>query len=137
MIRSEKRLGAAILCLLAACALLFFFPADSVVENPKDLNDTRGVPAVSIYLVLLIILTSASLALTGIGSIAQRFLRRRPLRLRISVYALANIPLVSTSLLGVLVSLAYLYDAVAGIMAALLFLLAFAFVLLAVPQKPQ
>ncbi|WP_434698382.1 hypothetical protein [Pseudomonas sp. D1-1] len=137
MIRSEKRLGAAILCLLAACALLFFFAADSVVENPADLTDTRGVPAVSIYLVLLMILASASLALTGIGSIAQRFLRRRSFRLRISVYVLANIPLVLTSLLGVLVSLAYLYDAVSGLIAALLFLLAFAFVLLAIPPKPQ
>ncbi|WP_434573588.1 hypothetical protein [Pseudomonas sp. Z3-8] len=137
MIRSEKRLGAAILCLLAACALLFFFPPDSVVENPGDLTDTRGVPAVSIYLVLLIILASASLALTGIGSIAQRFLRRRSFRLRISVYVLANIPLVLTSLLGGLVSLAYLYDAVSGLIAALLFLLAFAFVLLAIPPKPQ
>lgn len=135
MMRSEKKLGVAVISVLTACAMLFFFPADSAMENPGDPNDTQGVPAVSIYLVLLIMLTAASMALTGIGSIIQRVLRRRSLKLRIGVHALANASLAVTSLLGGMVSLAYLYDAVSGILAALLFLLSFALVLLSTPQR--
>lgn len=137
MMRSEKRLGVAIICILAACAMLFLFLPDSVVENPGDLDDTRGVPAVSIYLVLLIMLSTVSVALTGLGSIGQRFLRHRSFKLRIGLHALVNAPLALTSLLGGAVSLAYLYDAAAGILAAALFLLAFAFVLLALPKKSE
>ncbi|WP_434674961.1 hypothetical protein [Pseudomonas sp. D3-10] len=105
------------------------------MENPGNPNDTLGVPAVAMYLVVLIVLTATSAALTGLGSFAQQFLTRRSFTLRIGVYAFANAPLFVTSLLGALVSLAYLYDAVSGVLAALLFLLSFALLLLASPRR--
>ncbi|WP_434611090.1 hypothetical protein J3P80_14150 [Pseudomonas sp. D2-30] len=135
MMREEKRLAGAIFCMVAACAALFLFPADTVMENPGNPNDTLGVPAVAMYLVVLIVLTATSAALTGLGSFAQQFLTRRSFTLRIGVYAFANAPLFVTSLLGALVSLAYLYDAVSGVLAALLFLLSFALLLLASPRR--
>ncbi|MBV4552440.1 hypothetical protein HU742_014945 [Pseudomonas sp. SWRI102] len=135
MLREEKGLGGAIICIMAACAMLFFFPADTVMENPENPNDTQGVPAVAMYLVILIMLTATSVALTGLGSFAQQFLRHRSFTLRIGVYVFANAPLFFTSLLGGVVSLAYSYDTVSGVLAALMFLFSFASLLLAIPQK--
>ncbi|MBA1381174.1 hypothetical protein FHK92_25855 [Pseudomonas brassicacearum subsp. neoaurantiaca] len=135
MIRREKRLVAAVMAILAACTVLFFFPVDSVVENPGDLNDTYGLPPVSIYLVVLIILTVTSMVLTGLGSIARKVLKHGSFRLHVGLYVFFNAPLVLTSLLGMLVSVAYMYDSISGILAALLFLCSFVGGLLAVPHK--
>lgn len=135
MIRREKRLVAAVISILAACAMLFFFPSDSVVENPGNPNDTYGLPPVSIYLVVLIILAVTSVALTGLGSIARKLLKHGSFRLHIGLYVFSNAPFVLTSLLGMLVSVAYMYDSISGVLAALLFLLSFVGVLLAIPHK--
>ncbi|MBT2297734.1 hypothetical protein [Pseudomonas fluorescens] len=121
--------------MLAACTVLFFFTTGSAVENPANLNDTQGVSAFAMYLVILILLAATSVALTGLGSVALEFLKYRSLKLRMGLYLLANIVLALTSLLGVLISVIYTYDSVSGVMATLLFSCAFALVLLAAPGR--
>lgn len=89
------------------------------------------------YLIILILLTTASVALTGLGSLALEFLKHRSFKLRMGLYVLANIFLFLTSLLGVLISVIYTYDSVSGVMATLLFSCAFALVLLAAPGRSK
>lgn len=126
---------AAVASALTACALLLFFALDGVMENPADSNDTRGIPAVTMYTVILIVMTAASMALTGLGWLCQRLLGRRPLKWRIGLYVMTNALLFLTSLLGVCVATIYTYDSIAGVLGALLFALALVLILIGVPRK--
>jgi len=123
--------------LIGACALLFFFALEGVTENPNDLNETGGIPAVTMYTVMLIVLTAASVAMTGLGCLLQNLLKRRAFKLRIGVYALTNILLFLTSLLGALVAAVYTYDTIAGILGGLLFAFSLVLVLIACPRKTE
>lgn len=126
---------AAIASVMGACALLFFFALEGVSENPNDLSDTRGIPAVAMYTVMLIILTAASVALTGLGYLFQRLLRRRAFKWRIGVYALTNVLLFLTSLMGTFVAAIYTYDTIAGVLGGVLFVFSLVLVLIGFPRK--
>lgn len=137
MKRSAQRLGIAVVCVLVACAMLFFFATGGAVENPEDLNDTQGISSVAMYLVILIMLTATSVALAGLGSVIQAFLKYQPFSLRMGLYVLTNTPLSLTSLMGALISVIYTYDTVSGVIATLLFSLSFALVLLGAPERSK
>lgn len=137
MKRGGQGLGVAVVSVLVACALLFFFATDGAVENPENLNDTQGIPPVAMYLVILIMLTATSVAVTGLGSVIQAFLKYQSFNLRMGLYVLTNTPLSLTALMGALISLIYTYDTVSGVLATLLFLLSFALVLLAAPGRSK
>ena len=128
---------AAIASVMGACALLFFFALEGATENPTDLSDTRGIPAVTMYTVMLIILTAASVALTGLGCLFQTLLRRRAFKWRLGGYVLANVLLFLTSLLGALVAAIYTYDTIPGVLGGLLFVFALVLVLIGVPRKSE
>ncbi|SFA88917.1 hypothetical protein SAMN03159488_00939 [Pseudomonas sp. NFIX10] len=134
---SGQGLGFAVVCVWVAYAMLFFFATDGAVENPRDLNDTQGIPSVAMYLVILIVLMATSVALTGLGSVIQAFLKHQSFSLRMGLYVLTNTPLSLTSLMGALISVIYTYDTVSGVVATLLFSLSFALVLLAAPGRSK
>jgi hypothetical protein len=137
MKRKGQGLGGAVVGILMAYAMLFFFATDGAVENPDNLNDTQGIPSVTMYLVMLIMLIIMSVTLTGLGSVAQAFLKHQSFSLRMGLYVLTNTPLSLTSLMGVLISLIYTYDTVSGGVATLLFSLSFVLVLLAAPGRSK
>ncbi|MCQ6254987.1 hypothetical protein [Pseudomonas sp. Q11] len=135
MRRKGQGLGGAVVGILMAYAMLFFFAADGAVENPGNLNDTQGIPSVAMYLVMLIMLIITSVTLTGLGSAAQAFLKHQSFSVRMGLYVLANTPIFLTSLMGALISVIYTYDTVSGVVATLLFSLSFVLVLLAAPGR--
>lgn len=134
-INSFKSVTAAVLCFVAAW-LFLAYATKGVPENPADLSDTRGLPAVAIYTVMLQALGLASIIFTASGSLVLVRLKSRSYRLRLCVYALANLLFVFTSALGVLVICSYVPGTLSGIVGAAFYVLALALVLLAAPKKP-
>lgn len=116
---------------------MVFFALDGVTENPKNLNDTQGIPAATMYTVILIIMTAASVVLTGLGSLFQKLLSSRPFEWRMGLYVLTNALLFLTSLLGTFVAAIYTYYSIAGVLAELLFALSVVLILIGVPRKSE
>ncbi|NUT89207.1 hypothetical protein HNO91_22480 [Pseudomonas corrugata] len=135
--RGKKICFAAVASVLVACALMVFFALDGVTENPKNLSDTQGIPAATMYTVILIIMTAASVALMGLGNLFQRLLRQQPFKWRVGWYAFTNVLLFLTSLLGTFVAAIYMYDSIAGVSGALLFALSVVLILIGVPRKSE
>lgn len=89
---------------VTATALLFRV-SETALENPRDPYDTSGIPALSMYIVLLIILTAFSLFFMLGGALANRLLNDKPPKT--IIFLLEFIPTFATATLGVFVSSAY------------------------------
>ncbi|WP_156315948.1 hypothetical protein [Pseudomonas sp. Pf153] len=137
MVGRGKKICLAVASVLGACALMVFFALDGVTENPKNLSDTQGIPAATMYTVILIIMTAASVVLTGLGSLFQKLLSSRPFQWRIGLYVLTNALLFLTSLLGTFVAAIYTYYSIAGVLGGLLFALSVVLILIGVPRKSE
>lgn len=133
-INSFNGVAIAVLCFVAAW-LFLAHATKGIPENPADLSDTRGLPAVAIYTVMLQALGLASIIFTALGSLVLLRLKSSSYGLRLCVYVLANVLFVFTSALGMLVICSYVLDTLSGIVGAAFYVLALALVLLAAPKK--
>lgn len=108
---------------------LLFRASDSALENPNDPYDTSGIPALSMYVVLLIVLTALSALLTLAGTIATKLLHGKPPMTLILL--LEFTPTFATAALGVFVSSAYTDNTISMNMTILIYFLSAGFSLIA------
>lgn len=132
------------LCTATASALnviataLLFSASEAALENPGDPYDTSGIPALSMYIVLLIISTTFSVFFMLGGTIANKLLTGKlPKAIRLF---LEFIPTFATATLGIFVSFAYTDNTISMNMTALIYFLSAGFSLAAaifLQKKPR
>ncbi|WP_410480985.1 hypothetical protein ACJ70E_20760 [Pseudomonas plecoglossicida] len=123
------------ICTATASALnviataLLFSASEAALENPGDPYDTSGIPALSMYIVLLITFTAFSVFFMLGGTIANKLLTGKlPKAIRLF---LEFIPNFSTATLGVFVSFAYTDNTISMHMTILIYFLSAGFSLVA------
>ena len=94
-----------------------------------DLNDVSGVPAVSMYLVVLIFLVSLSFLCLGGGLVVVRYLGKRHALWRYFGSCMAWLPVFLASVLGALLSTVYSNDGGCAFLAVTLYFLSIALLL--------
>ncbi|ACH86131.1 hypothetical protein [Pseudomonas phage DVM-2008] len=134
--RGMKLGAAAIVFALMACVFLLF-AIDGVPENPGNPSDTSGLPPVAMYVVILFSLVGVSSFLSCLGGVGLIVMRYKAYKLRLFIYALANLVFMLTAILGVLVSGAYTYDTFLGILGLIFYALTLVLLVLAAPKKQE
>lgn len=118
--------------------VLLFRASETALENPGDPYDTSGIPAISMYIALLIILTASSLFFMLGGALANKLLNGKlP---RVVIFFLEFIPTFATATLGVFVSSAYTDNTLPMNMTILIYFLSTGFSLTSVTllyKKPR
>lgn len=111
---------------LGACGLASFClwgATKGVQENPNDPTDVAGIPAFSMYVVILVSLFLVSFCSMTIGFIVETYLGSTSRSWRLLGYCFGVFSLYITSGLGLLVSSAYHYGALLGFSAFALYAL--------------
>ncbi|WP_122320507.1 hypothetical protein [Pseudomonas cichorii] len=134
--RISYRLLVAILLFVMAWVCLFF-AGDGVPENSSDLSDTRGLPAVTIYTVMLQAISGVALLLATIGFVVSARFESSSWGKRVAVFSIFNICLLLTSIVGVFVIGSFLFEKTLGLVGILLYLAVIALVISALPKRSQ
>lgn len=104
-------------------------------ENPSDLNDTSGVPAVSIYSIMLAVIGGVAIIMSSVGILISAKLRPASFLSNLMVFVVSNALLVLGSLLGVFIIVSYVLDNPFGVAGVFLYLMVIGFVMSAAPKR--
>ena len=128
-------LGSIVLLVLSYICL--FFVAVDVPENFSDLNDTNGVPAVAVYVALLLVIYFFAVLLTCLGAVVSIKISRCSFKVRMAAFIVFNFMLVLASLFTVLVISAYVFGTWLGYVGITLDLAAIALVVASAPRRSK
>lgn len=106
---------AAFVCLVLATA--------GVPENSLDATDTLGLPPVTIYSMVILVLNLTAVVLSVVGMIAFMKLRSASFGAKLAIFLVSNTLLVLVALLSVFVITAYVpwtYTGIIGVIANLI-----------------
>jgi hypothetical protein len=114
-------------CLLSA--------AVHVPPNTEDLSDKEGLSAAIMYTVALAAIGFVAIALAIAGILILMALNRKSFTVRLTIYLASNLFLLLSSLLGMFVITAYVYDTISGIAGTILYISAISLTLSATPKR--
>ncbi|MEN2394719.1 hypothetical protein [Pseudomonas halotolerans] len=129
-----KSLLIAIAVFVMAWFFLLYASVD-VPENPSDLSDTRGLPAVSIYSVILAVIGGVAIIMSGAGILISMRLGSASFVSNFIVFVVSNALLVLGALLGIFIILSYVLDNPFGVAGMFLYLVVIGFVMYAAPRR--
>lgn len=104
-------------------------------ENPDDLSDTRGLPAVMIYTVALQVIGLLAIISTGLGMLVAAKLKSKSFGVRVFVFCSSNLLLLLAALMGIFVISSYVLETLSGIAGISLYLAVIGVVTTAVPER--
>ncbi|MBV6825826.1 hypothetical protein [Pseudomonas sp. PD9R] len=124
-------------------AVLFFIGAwfclfsvgIKIPENPNDLSDTRGLPAVMIYAVALQVIGVVAIFFTGLGAIAILKLKHYSLGMHRIIFFSSNLLLLLTSFFGIFIIFSFVLDTVLGMAGVILYVGVIGLTLSSTPRR--
>lgn len=129
-----KPLLVAIVFFVLGCLSMLFATHD-LPESPSYLADTEGVPAVVIYVSIMMGGGLVAVLMTSAGILISIQLTASSFIFKMSVFVLSNILLVLASLLGISIIAGYVLDTLFSIMGVVLYVLVIALVVTSVPRQ--
>lgn len=126
-------------------AVLFFIGAwfcllssgVNVPENPSDLSDTRGLPAVIIYIVALQVLGVMAIISSGLGVLVCAKFKPKSIGISRAIFFISNFLLLFISLVGVFVIVSFVFETVLGLVGILLYIGVICLTFTAIPKKNE
>lgn len=104
-------------------------------ENPQDLADTRGLPAVKIYTVALLVIGSLAITLSILGAFVMAVIKVSSFGIKIAIFSLSNTLLLLSCLLGIFVIGSYVLDTKSGVAGIILYFAVIALILAGIPRR--
>ncbi|WP_285432710.1 hypothetical protein [Pseudomonas sp. fls2-241-R2A-110] len=132
--RQYQRLLIAVLLFISAWFCLLS-AGIGMPENPSDLSDTRGLPAVMIYTVALQAIGLLAIIFTGVGMLVSAKLKSKSHGVRLLVFCSSNLLLLLAAFAGIFVISSYVAETLSGISGISLYIATIAVVTTAVPKR--
>lgn len=113
------------------------FAAGGMPENPANLADTQGLPAVAIYAGILQATGIIAVLMSGVGIIISAKRTCYSFRVKIVVFIASNTLIILASLLGILIIAAYVLDTLLGVIGLVLYLFVLVLVVSSAPRRDK
>lgn len=132
--RSYQHLILEVMLFVGACFFLFA-AGIAVPENPQDLSDTSGLPAVKIYTVALLIIGFFAVVMSCLGALITTLIKVGSFSIKLAIFTLSNALLLLSCFLGVFVICSYVLDTKLGVAGIILYLAVIVLILAGVPKR--
>ena len=106
-----------------------------VAENPSNLSDTTGVPAVMTYVAILLCVGFVAVLMASLGVLISTRIATASYKFKVIVFLLFNSLLVMTSLLGILILSGYTLDTFFSVLGGAIYVMVIALVVISVPRN--
>lgn len=112
-----------------------FMATHGVAENPSNLSDTTGVPAVMTYVAILLCIGFVAVLMASLGVLISTRIATASYKFKVIVFLLFNSVLVMTSLLGILILSGYTLDTFFSVLGGAIYVMVIALVVISVPRN--